>query len=248
MFVTKRFINRLKNYLVSIDLELTNSLTKNDLKERTHELLPLASNATDVNRLAVDFRYFSARFRRIMKVLNEPHYKIYQDTTASDLIKFTSENESIGSIVITNFIERRFRHYQLFYSEPRRVISIKPSKSYFSLSEYAIYKVKNTIFGFDVYQNNELRYSYKYSSKKNNVTFSTKGTLLIEKMDDTYYIKDSTRFDDQTLGSFTIKTHLSPGFSFSKVYTNEQEELVTIIALGANLSINAKEIQKNAAA
>lgn len=249
MFVTKKFISRLKRFLISIDVSLDDSISKEKIEKAVFDLMPLALTTLDIKELATDYRFFKARFKRVIKVFYvTQHKQVYDNTNVNAPFNFSTDNDAIGTVVMTNFLTNRHGRYQLFYNEPKRISLVKALKGFYRINPYSPYKVKNTLFGFDIYQNDTLKYSYKYSIKKGNVSFSTKQTLLLEKDANTYIIKDQTRIEDQIIGQFEMLSDIRPGFSFSKVSATEQEELVTLVALGAMISSNVKEIQRSAAA
>lgn len=139
MFITQRFIKRLKAFLTSIDYPYTDRYYPEIVQKLVYELVPKGRTIYDIGQLIKEYRYFDLRQKRAQKVFNHlVHSKTYQTIDIGVINNAFNNDSSYEKVIITNALNKGYvypyNRYKLISTVEGKNIDMIKSGRYFSLN------------------------------------------------------------------------------------------------------------------
>lgn len=248
MFITQRFIKKLKAFLASIDYPYTDRYYPEIVQKLVYELVPKGRTIYDIGQLIKEYRYFDLRQKRAQKVFNHlVHSKTYQTIDIGVINNAFNNDSSYEKVIITNALNKGYvypyNRYKLISTVEGKNIDMIKSGRYFSLNN-SNYQIKTSFSTIELSYRNDLIMKYSMSHWGKKYRFKTKimNDYMIDQLGDTFTL--SRRNLDQQkeiIGKVEINEFINAfvpsGVAIVHVIDDTVYELMVMFAIGLMYSM-----------
>ena len=257
MFITQRFMKKLKSFLSSIDYPYPDRYYPEIVKKLVYELLPNGQTIHDVGILIKEYRYVKNRQRRIEKLFSNPALmQIYQSLDVGIINNSFTNTTPYEKVVITNAFSKGlfpYTNFQFISTFEGKNFDIKKSGRYFFIHN-SDYKIKTLFSTVELLYREDLimKFSMSHWGKKYRFKKKIVNDFILDQEGQTFYIS-RLNLDQQKerIGIVEIEEFvtdfLAGGAAVVHVLEDTMYDLIVLFGLGLLFSMVYAENQSRSA-
>jgi hypothetical protein len=257
MFITQRFMKKLKSFLSSIDYPYADRYYPEIVKKLVYELMPNGQTIHDIGILIKEYRYVKNRQRRIERLFSNPVLmQTYQSLDIGIINNSFTNQTPYEKVVITNAFSKGLLPYttfQMISTFEGKNHEVKKSGRYFFFNN-SDYKLKTLFSTVELFYREDviMKFSMSHWGKKYRFKKKIVNDYLLDQEGQTFYIS-RLNLDRQKelIGKVEIEEFVTDFLAGGAVVVHVLEDtlydLIVLFGLGLLFSMVYAENQSRSA-